>query len=288
MPTRSSSTRRSSRGVGTRAGGDRAAVDRGVGTKTKKTSVIVWQDCENFVTQIPAFDYTDVGVIPLFPYTNEDMPEIDYLMAYFDQPFMDHLVAETNQYALEFIDSGILPASGLTRWKDTTIEEMYVILALTMMMRHADKHMIQDFWNKDSLIPTSLFYRDMSRDRFLLLLRCLNFENNAKEDRHDGLWKVRKIFSELRGKFRDYFVPVQSVLTDESLILFKGQLTFTQYIPSKRHQMNKSTRAVTRIRTYVREHPRRYLNRLSYDMVVVYSNLHVEMDKIHTASQAAS
>ncbi|XP_069165952.1 piggyBac transposable element-derived protein 4-like [Procambarus clarkii] len=231
MPTCSSSTRRSSHGVGTRAGDARA----GVGTKTKNTGVIVWQDCENFVAQIPAFDYTDVGVIPLFSYTNEDMPEIDYFMAYFDQPFMDHLVAETNQYALELTDSGILPASRLTRWKDTTIEEMYVILALTMMMRHADKHVIQDFWNKDSLIPTPLFYKDMSRDRFLLLLRCLNFENNAKEDRHDRLWKVRKIFSELKGKFRDYFVPAQSVLTDESLVLFKGQLAFKQYIPSNRH-----------------------------------------------------
>ncbi|XP_069176209.1 piggyBac transposable element-derived protein 4-like [Procambarus clarkii] len=194
-----------------------------------------------------------VGVKLLFPYTNEDMPEIDYFMTYFDQPIMDHLVAETNQYALELIDSGNLPASRLTRWKDTTIEEM-----------------------------------DMSCDRFLLLLRCLNFENNAKEDRHDRLWKVRKIFIELRRKFRDYFVPAQSVLTDESLVLFKGQLAFTQYIPSKRHQMNKSTRAVTKIRIYVREHPRRCLNRLSYVMVVVYSNLHVEMVKIHTASQAVS
>ncbi|XP_069162537.1 piggyBac transposable element-derived protein 4-like [Procambarus clarkii] len=288
MPTHSFSTRRSSRGVGTLAGVARAGVDRGVGTKTKNTGVIVWQDCDNFVAQIPAFDYTDVGVIPLFPYTNEHMPEVDYFMAYFDQPFMDHLVAETNQYALELTDSGMLPASRLTRWKGTIIEEMYLILALNMMMRHADKHVIQDFWNKDSLVLISLFYSDMSRDRFPLFLRCLHFENNAKKDRHDRLWKVREIFNELRGMFRNYFVPAQSVLTDESLVLFKGQLAFTQYIPSKRHQMNKSTRAVTKIRTYVREHPRRCLNRLSYDMVVVYSNLHVEMVKIHTASQAVS
>ncbi|XP_069167652.1 piggyBac transposable element-derived protein 4-like [Procambarus clarkii] len=75
----------------------------------------------------------------------------------------------------------------------------------------------------------------MSRDRFLLIPRCLHFENNANEDRHDRLWKVRKVFSDLRGKFRDYFVPGQNVVIDESLVLFKGRLAFKQYIPSKRH-----------------------------------------------------
>ncbi|XP_069180182.1 piggyBac transposable element-derived protein 4-like [Procambarus clarkii] len=76
----------------------------------------------------------------------------------------------------------------------------------------------------------------MSRDRFLLILRCLHFENNANEDREDRLWKVRKVFSDLRGKFRDYFVPGQNVVIDESLVLFKGRLAFKQYIPSKRHR----------------------------------------------------
>lgn len=79
------------------------------GAKTKNMGVLVWQDCENFVPQIPAFDDTDAGVTPLFPYTGDDMPEIDYCMAYFDQPFMDYFVAETNQSALELINSGILP-----------------------------------------------------------------------------------------------------------------------------------------------------------------------------------
>ncbi|XP_069177613.1 uncharacterized protein [Procambarus clarkii] len=113
------------------------------------------------------------------------------------------------------------------------------------------------------------------------------------------LWKDKRVVSMITNLHNADTKKVQkrkrvrradgtSVLTNESLVLFKTQLAFKQYIPSKRHQMNKSTRAVTKIRTYVREHPRRCINRLSYDMVVVYSNLHVEMVKIHTASQAVS
>ncbi|XP_069160792.1 piggyBac transposable element-derived protein 4-like [Procambarus clarkii] len=104
------------------------------------------------------------------------------------------------------------------------------------MMKHSEKSVIQDYWSKDSLVPSPMFNQYMSRDRFLLILKCLHFKNNAKEDRHDRLWKVRKMFSDIRGKFRDYFVPAQNVIIDESLVLFKRRLAFKQYIPSKRHR----------------------------------------------------
>ncbi|XP_069181274.1 piggyBac transposable element-derived protein 4-like [Procambarus clarkii] len=107
----------------------------------------------------------------------EDMAEIDYFLAYFDNEFMIHLVTETNQYAHSLIDAGILPASRFARWKDP------------------------HNW-------------------------CLHFENNANEGRHDRLWKVQKVFSDMMGKFRNYFVTAQNVVIDESLVLFNGQLAF--------------------------------------------------------------
>ncbi|XP_069193000.1 piggyBac transposable element-derived protein 4-like [Procambarus clarkii] len=113
---------------------------------------------------------------------------------------------------------------------------MYVFLVLCMMMKHSEKAVVQDYWNKDSLVPSPVFNRYMSRDRFHLILRCLHFENNANEDRRDRLWKVCKEFSDLRGNFRDYFVPGQNVVIDELLVLFKGRLAFKQYISSKRHR----------------------------------------------------
>ncbi|XP_069192202.1 piggyBac transposable element-derived protein 4-like [Procambarus clarkii] len=171
----------------------------------------------------------------LFPYNGDDMADMEYFQAYFDNVFMRHLVTETNMYAHTLIDSGILPALRLTRWKATTIDEMHVFLALCMMMKHSEKAVVQDYWNKDSLVPSPVFNRYVSRDKFHLILGHLHFENNANEDRRDRLWKVRKVFSDLRGNFRDYFVPGQNVVIDELLVLFKGRLAFKQYIPSKRH-----------------------------------------------------
>ncbi|XP_069162589.1 piggyBac transposable element-derived protein 4-like [Procambarus clarkii] len=92
------------------------------------------------------------------------------------------------------------------------------------------------YWSKDNAVPTPLFGKYMSRDRFLLILRCLHFANNADERQNDRLWRVRHVLNGLIGKFRDYYVPARKVVIDESLVLFKGCAAFKQYIPSKRHR----------------------------------------------------
>lgn len=48
------------------------------------------------------------------------------------------------------------------------------------------------------------------------------------------LHKVRSVLSTLRKNFQEALSPFQDLCTDESLLLFKGRLTFKQYIPSKR------------------------------------------------------
>lgn len=39
------------------------------------------------------------------------------------------------------------------------------------------------------------------------------------------------MFSDIRGKFHDYFVPGQNVVIDESLVLFKGRLLYKRVHP---------------------------------------------------------
>ncbi|XP_069167066.1 UBX domain-containing protein 4 [Procambarus clarkii] len=73
-----------------------------------------------------------------------------------------------NRYAHSLIDTGILPASRMTQWKDTTNDEMYVFLALSMMMKPSEKHIIQAYWSKDSLVPSPMFNSNISRLKFRL------------------------------------------------------------------------------------------------------------------------
>ncbi|XP_038823658.1 piggyBac transposable element-derived protein 4-like, partial [Salvelinus namaycush] len=73
-------------------------------------------------------------------------------------------------------------------------------------------------------------------DRFLVLLRCLHFVNNATAILSDPLYKIRNVLTSLTSAFGRVFVPYKDLCIDESLMLWKGRLAFRQYIPSKRHR----------------------------------------------------
>ena len=108
---------------------------RGAAVASCKTpGVLVWSDGDNFVPLIPAFDNTDVGITDLFPDTGADMCEMDYFTAYFDEPLMEYIVQQTNLHAAYLIEKELSDFSRLQRWKNTTVGEMYVFLALCMLM----------------------------------------------------------------------------------------------------------------------------------------------------------
>jgi hypothetical protein len=76
----------------------------------------------------------------------------------------------------------------------------------------------------------------MSRDRYLLLIRLLHFNDNETQIPGDRLYKLKPIVDHLRNVFSEVFTPFQNICIDENLMLFKGRLHFLQYIPSKRHR----------------------------------------------------
>ncbi|XP_069184048.1 piggyBac transposable element-derived protein 4-like [Procambarus clarkii] len=161
------------------------------------------------------------------------MCDMDYFTAYFDEPLIEHIAQEMNKYAADLIREELSDFSRLQLWKDTTLGRKYVFLALCMLMKHCVKHKIHHYWSKDNTVPTPLFRKDMSGDRFAILLRCLHFASKEDQTQDDRLWMVRHILNEFVGKYRDFYVPVQKLVIDESLELFKGCLAFKQYISSK-------------------------------------------------------
>lgn len=116
------------------------------------------------------------------------------------------------------------------------VAEMYVWLALTMLMPHIRKHRLVDYWATDKSIATPVFGEMMSRDRYHDILQYLHFTSSMRPHPNDRLWKVRPVMSLVLENMRRFFRPYQKLCVDESLILFKGRLSFQQFIPSKRHR----------------------------------------------------
>ena len=93
------------------------------------------------------------------------------------------------------------------------------------------------YWSKDSILATPIFNQVMRRDRFLLL-RFLHFADNAQynpaDPDGDKLYKLRSIINMIKDRCCRVYSPGKCLSMDESFVLFKGRLSFKQYISSKR------------------------------------------------------
>lgn len=79
----------------------------------------------------------------------------------------------------------------------------------------------------------------MSRDRFFLILRSLNFADNPnREERmpNDRLYKIRPLLNYFREKIKNIYYPNKNLSFDESMLLWRGRLVFRQYLKNKRHK----------------------------------------------------
>ncbi|XP_069960072.1 piggyBac transposable element-derived protein 4 [Cherax quadricarinatus] len=193
-----------------------------------------WQQGANFVPNPHHFDETQSGIRPSCTLGN-NATELECFELFFDEPLMEIIVRESNTYFdYTMANTLVSPKSRLHQWKETTVAEMYLLLATIMVMPHVYKHNVKSYWSTDRLISTPAFSDIMSVNRFVLLLRMLHFSDKTRPDRNDRLYKIRNVFMYLKQKFSMYFYPFRKLVIGESLILFKGRQSFKHYIPSKK------------------------------------------------------
>ncbi|KAL0811830.1 hypothetical protein ABMA28_009258 [Loxostege sticticalis] len=100
------------------------------------------------------------------------------------------------------------PTSRITKWVDTTVDELYVFFAITLAMGVVVKTRLEEYWNcSQDIFVTPEFTTAMRYDRFLLLSRCILFRNNETCDpstmsrAEAKLFKVQPIIDHLNHKF---------------------------------------------------------------------------------------
>lgn len=157
-----------------------------------------------------------------------------------DDTFYALLINEINKYAeYTFLNGELKEFSRLGRWKDVTVDEFRTFLGLLFHTGTVSMNRIQDYWKKDPLFNIPIFGAKMSRDRFLIILRCLHFQENPKSSEpkpQDRLYKIRPLLNYFNKKMENIYYPGQNLSLDESMILWRGRLIFKQYIKNKRHK----------------------------------------------------
>ena len=94
------------------------------------------------------------------------------------------------------------------------------------------------YWRQDLLLKASIFNVVMLRNRFQVIIAFLHFAGNSDYDindpNHDRLCKVRAVIEYIVDRFKSVYEPSEFVCIDEELLLWKGRLSFKQFVPNKR------------------------------------------------------
>ncbi|CAB3262184.1 unnamed protein product [Arctia plantaginis] len=124
----------------------------------------------------------------------------------------------------------------MSRWKDTTSDEMWRFLSVLMIQSLVVTNVEREYWYpKYKQLRIGEIGDIMPFNRYLLLKRCLHFTDNATLPEHPSkLQKILPIVNHLNSKFSSLYLPEQNVAIDESLLLWKGRLSFSQRISTKR------------------------------------------------------
>jgi hypothetical protein len=131
------------------------------------------------------------------------------------------------------------PSSRISRWRDVTVEELRVFFGVMLHMGTIPTGRLQDYWKTTRLFSIPFFSKSMNRDRFLLIMRCLHFARNPREGEslpEDRLFKIRPLIEYFNNKMTETYYPGKNLSLDESMILWRGRLSFRQYIKNKRHK----------------------------------------------------
>ena len=99
----------------------------------------------------------------------------------------------------------------------------------------------RSYWSKSWPFSSDNFSSLMSSRRFELILRFLHLNDSETQPQRgepgfDKIYKIRPLLNLLLPSFKKNYTPTQFLSVDESMISFKGRLSFIQYLPKKPHK----------------------------------------------------
>lgn len=193
-----------------------------------------WQriDSNNPPPNPPRFPFLGTPSVNL--HIDDDKGILQFIEYFFDDSLIGLICEETNRYYNEYniTHPRTLPFDELKP------NELRVFLGLVILQGIIKKPEMEQYWSKNPILATPFFGDVMSHRRFKLIKQFLHFSNNAAYDPQNHpcpkLNKVWPVLSYLIDKFKSAVTPERDITIDESLLLYKGRLSWIQYIPNKR------------------------------------------------------
>lgn len=176
----------------------------------------------------------------LIPVPGNNEP-IDWFSVLFDDVLLERICCCTNAYAWEvFGQPTLTPKSRINKWFDLTVPELKIFIGVLLHMGTVRTNRLSDYWSKQRFFNFEAVREQISRDRWLLIMRCLHFSKNTQtnvdERNEKRLEKVDLLISTFNTIMSTIYYPGKELSIDESMMLWRGRLIFRQYIKNKKHK----------------------------------------------------
>ncbi|XP_041480389.1 piggyBac transposable element-derived protein 4-like [Lytechinus variegatus] len=238
-PPQAPSNLRRPRGVRVRGGGVRGRMVRTRGGGTPPVRGRGGRATVNYRTgwqEVEVFQPADT------PFTGSPGPTADYsgltpveiFFLFFTAEVWDLIVEETNRYASQTMAGWTDAKRDAYRWTDVDRPTMQAFIALIMAMGVVGIPRYKLYWSTMEPFVNPFFPSVMARNTFTRILRFLHLNNNQHPDpTNSRTRKVDPFIKIVIPLFQTRYMPAKNISPDESMIRFKGRLSFVQYMPLK-------------------------------------------------------
>ena len=167
---------------------------------------------------------------------DESSKPVDFFQMHFTDEVFHLMVEQTNLYTEQVSTAD--PDKHKTPWSPVTVDELKSWLALTLNMGLVNKPTIQSYWATENSTLTPFFISTMSRTRYQQILRYLHFVDNSTltprgQDGYNKLGKIQPLLNLILPKFQETYCPSRNLSVDETVVKFKGKLSWKQFIKDK-------------------------------------------------------
>ncbi|CAK9827573.1 PiggyBac transposable element-derived protein 4 [Anthophora retusa] len=178
------------------------------------------------------FDWSSVGVAN--DVINCKTPK-EIFDKIWNQEIMDLIVSCTNKYGDKLLSLSRPHTRNcrIQSFKETNLDEMEIFFGLCLLQSQIKTPKVRSNWSSNPLYYHPIFGASMTGRRFEQLLRCLNCESVAINDRLSKIFDLLKL---VNGSFQTVYKPGKNLSLDESMMLHRGRLSFRQFIKSKKNK----------------------------------------------------
>nr|XP_033331394.1 piggyBac transposable element-derived protein 4-like [Megalopta genalis]XP_033331633.1 piggyBac transposable element-derived protein 4-like [Megalopta genalis]XP_033332067.1 piggyBac transposable element-derived protein 4-like [Megalopta genalis] len=181
---------------------------------------------QNFTPQVWRYSDLHHGVLPQSG-ISEDSSFLQIFKFFFCEELIELIVKETNKYSRK---------QGFSRSQfHVSSNDLHCFFAIIIHMSIVRLPKMSMYWNTKAMYNFVFIRQIMSKKKFFNILRFLHFTSvDANNNEIRKTEKIQSVMDILICRFQMAYRPRQNIVVDESLLLWKGRLSFKQYISSKR------------------------------------------------------